>query len=303
MRYKAMSLTLEPRMPCRHPLLAAIALSCSACQPAPPTPAALPHASQPARVPLQTVLDTARAENKRMENIHDSAYGTGILLGQLNGKLQSHAYFRRIPNDRALEGVESQLRQLAVDKGLTVSRLEKHVDPAPPQTAAVTLKPGERWQPTLDQLRGVVQLSVDIQGGAKDIVGYIDALPQAVERLVVVNGASAVPGGVRLMAEAYFERELPAPQIDIRWPTLEDRLDAAGWDAKDAKLLADPVYAELKKEVDLGRVRLPDVRRTLQISADFPRWLLRARFFEEKANAALAVRGQAILATGAPGVQ
>lgn len=293
-------------MPRRSRLLATILLTCGACQPqavAPVAKSALPAAPVAAPVPLQTLLDTARTENKRMEDIHNTAYGTGMLLGELNGKLQSHAYFRRIPNDRALDALEAQLKQVALDKGLTVSRLEKHLDTSPPTPAPVTLKPGQRWQPALDQLRGVIQLSVDVQGTAKDIAAFIDALPQAVERLVVVTGASQVPGGARILAEAYYERELPPPQVDLRWPTLEERLDAAGWKANDAKLLADPVYAELKKEVDLGRQRLPDVRRTLQISADFPRWLLRARFFEEKSNLEMAVRGQAVLANGAPGLR
>ncbi len=272
-------------------LAGVLSIACQS-QTAVPPPA---QVSAIARIPLARLLDGVVAENKRMEDIHASSYGSGILLGQLNGKLQSHGYFRRVPTDSALDGLESQLRQFAVDKLLTVTRVEKHMVPGGPTPAPVPLKAGQRWQPTVAQLRGVAQVSLDLQGATKDVAAFIDALVQSIERLVVVTGASAIEGGVRLTLETYFERELPPPQVDIRWPTLEERLTAAGWDANDSKLQVDPLYTELKKEVLLGRQRLPDVRRTLQITADFPRWLLRYQFFEERAAAAAAVRGADLL--------
>jgi hypothetical protein len=154
----------------------------------------------------------------------------------------------------------------------------------------------------LVQLRGVVQVSLDLQGSHEDIAGFIDALPRSVERLLVVTGAAPIKDGVRLLFEAYYERALPAAQLEIRWPTLDERLRAAGWDPLDARLLADPLHAELSKEVALGSQRLPAVRRTLQASADFPRWQLRGRFFDERANVALNVRGRELLARSLPAV-
>lgn len=283
-----------------------VAVSCLtilACrsQPAVTTPVGVPP-SVSAPIALAQLLAAVRQENARMVEILNSSDGAGKVLGEVNSKLQAHAYLRRVPTEPALAELDGQVRQLATDKQLQVTRVEHHLVPSPALAPEVPLQPGQRWSPDLAQLRGVVQVSFDLQGPLDNVAGFIDALPRSVERLLVVTGAAPIKDGVRVLFEAYYERALPAVQFDIGWPTLEERLRAAGWDPLEPQLLADPMYAELNKEVELGRERLPAVRRTLQVSADFPRWQLRSRFFQERAGVVLGVRGRELLARSLPAV-
>lgn len=249
-------------------------------------------------VPLAQLLAAVERENQRMVDVHGTRSGAGQLLGEVNGKLNRHGYMRRVPGDPALDGLESQLRQLAATKGLAVLAMEARALPLPASRLAPGVRPGERWEPTLDDLRGVVALTLDLQGARDDVAAYVDALPGNVERLVVVHAAGRTSGGIRLEAEAYYERPLPRPQLDIRWPSLDERLLAAGWRPDDPKLRADPAFEPLRAQVDLGRQRLPDVRKSLQITADFPRHVLRAKFFEERAALVASTRGAELLRRG-----
>lgn len=270
------------------------------CRSSPPTVPSPPvrGGQGAAPLPLAQLLQAVERENQRMEDIHGTQSGAGQLLGQLNGKLNAHGFMRRVPGDIALDGLESQLRQLATTKGLTVNALQTRVLPLPPSHLATHLQAGERWSPDLDDLRGVVGLTLDLQGARDDVAAYIDALPRNVERLVVVHAAGPVEGGIRLEAEAYYERVLPPPQLDIRWPSLDERLLVAGWQPDDPKLRTDPAYEPLRAQVDLGRRRLPDVRKSLQITSDFPRHLLRTKFFDERAAVVSSTRGAELLSRG-----
>lgn len=270
------------------------------CRSSPATLAAPPDLAVPgaAPLPLAQLLQAVERENQRMEDIYGTRAGAGKLLGELNGVLNSHGFMRRVPGDTALDGLESQLRQLATTKGLTLTSVQTRVLPVPPGQPGAHLQAGGRWAPTLDDLRGVVALTLDLQGARDDVAAYIDALPGNVERLVVVHAAGPVAGGIRLEAEAYYERPLPPPQLDIRWPSLDERLLAAGWQPDDPKLRTDPAYEPLRAQVDLGRRRLPDVRKSLQITSDFPRHLLRAKFFDERAAVVSATRGADLLRRG-----
>lgn len=248
-----------------------------------------------ARVPVSTLLATVEAEQKAMEAIFMSGPIASRELGALNGKLQSRGYFRRVPSQPAIDALQSELRMLATAKALTVQALT--ID-TPPDLAAVQpfkLQLGERWQPKLEALRGVLQLRLDLQGSPRDLAAFIDALPTDCERLIVVTRREELPGGATLHAEAYYERPLPQPEVQLHWPSLDERLRAAGWSPDDRAVTGDPQYAALRTQVESGPQRLAEVRRILQISSDFPRWLLRWQFFEERGKAAMAVRGAALI--------
>lgn len=252
-------------------------------------------ATQAKPLAIAELLKQATLENERMVDLHGTAVGTGGLLGEMNGKMQSHGYFRRVPMDPALDAMDSQIHQAAAANQLQILQYQARVAPISPLPPVVHLQPGQRWLPTLDQLRGMIELRMEIQGRRQDLVAFIDTLPNQVERLIVPGSATWQGGTLTMQAQAYYERSLQAPQVDIRWPGLEERLKDAGWNPQDPQVIADPLLAQLKDQLELGRKRLPDIRRTLTTSADFPRWLLRHDFFEERAAAALAVRGEALL--------
>ena len=286
-------------MPNSNLLLAlALATSALACQPTPQT--ASPVAQAAKVLSPEELLQGILAEHQALEAVFLTSPAAAKGLGALNGKLQQQAYFRRVPTQPALDSAEASLRQLATAKSLLVVAFTVTPPAELPQPQPTKLAPGQRWQPTLDELRGVLKFRLDLQGSMRDAAGFIDALPSTVDRLVVISSHEALPGGVRLLGELYYEKPLPPPELSLSWPALQERLATAGWKATEgpalqAQLQANPKLAEYAKQVELGHQRVPDVRRTLQITADFPRWLLRWSFFEERAKAVQAVQGTRLL--------
>ena len=259
-----------------------------------PEPAPQPVAPAAASS-LAQVLEQVQREQKAFEAIHEQGQRTAKALGTLNGKLQSRGYFRRVPAQPALESLEGQLRSLAIKKLLVLQQFEPTLPKPMPPAVATVLGPGERWQPTLDQLRGVMHLRLDIGGRPDEIAAFVDALPSEVDRMVVVTGTAPLAGGTRLLAEAYYELPLPQPEVRLVWPTLAERLSAAGLVEADPKVAQHQLLAQLKTQVELGQNRLPDVRRLLVISADLARWLLRWQLFEERGRAEMEVSGKKLL--------
>jgi hypothetical protein len=259
----------------------------SSCQVAPPPP--------PAPAPLAQLLTGVQNENKAFEELHASGPVAAQALGALNGKLQSVGYFRRVPAQPATELLQSALRRLAAQKGLSFKAIEIKAPADRPVPPSAKLAPGQRWEPQVDDFRGVLQLRLDISGAPKDIAAFIDSLPEQVDRLVIITEREVFSNGAVLKAEAYFERQLPAPEVQLAWPSLAERLRAAGYRDGDPALQNAPEFKELKKQVELGQVRLPDVRRLVQISADFPRWQLRWQFFEDRGRAEMTMHGNQIM--------
>ena len=261
---------------------------------APKSPVAPPVAAKPVGTVAQ-VLQQVMREQAAFESIHNEGQRSAKALGTLNGKLQSRGYFRRVPAQPAVESAEGQMRTLAVKKLVVLQQVVAAPVPDTPPPAPAVIGPGQRWQPTLDDLRGVVQLRIDLGGRPEDVAAFIDGLPSEVDRLIAVTKAEPIVGGTRLLAECYYERPLPQPEIKLQWPSLAERLAAVGLKDSDPAVLADPQFATLKTQVELGQNRVPDVRRVLTISADFARWLLRWQFFEERGRAEMAVTGRRVL--------
>ncbi|MBM4345209.1 MAG: hypothetical protein FJ100_17705 [Deltaproteobacteria bacterium] len=269
----------------------------AACTPvAPPAP---PPPAPPLTV--EALIAAARKDQAAFEAIYASREGAARELAALNGKLQSTGYFRRVPARPAVESLNSQLRQLATIRLLVVK--EAHVDlaeePTPPSAAVI--KPGERWQPRLDDLRLVIPLRLDVQGSARDVARYLDDLPTQVDRLLVVQRVERrpTPAGespiVRLHLEAYCERALPQPELDLHWPGVDERIVAAGLDPSSPAVRDHPQLPVLVAQVELGQKRLPDVRRVLSITADFPRWQLRWQFAADRGAAIRAQNGAKLM--------
>lgn len=249
------------------------------------------------KIPIAKLIANIKRELDPMGEIWKEDYDTGKLLGRLNGSFQERGYFSRIPSGPAVSGVESNIRALASTHALLVEGFNAEVpefDAAPKRTI---LQPGERWEPKEEELFATIRLEIDLQGSVSAAAKMIDDFPNKLERLVVVTGDRARPGGVTLYAECWFERPLPMPKIDLPWPELEDRLLAAGWDPEDEEVLAMPEVQQLKELVITGRQRLVDVRNTLAVASDFPRWFLRNKFLDKKSLAAQSIKGHELLGT------
>lgn len=262
-------------------------LAWSGCAVAPPPP--------PAKVPLSQLLSGLQAENAALQQIYDSGSEAGRTLGALNGKLQSVGYFRRIPSQPSVELLQTALRKLAVQKLLQIAALEVPAPAEAPPPAPAQVVAGARWKPPLEAFRGTVQVGLDLIGRPADVAAFVDALPEQVDRLLVVTDREPLAGGMRLRLEGYYEKPLPQPDVVLQWPGLQERLVAAGWDPADPALARDPLLGKLREQVELGQKRLPDVRRVLQISADFPRWQLRWQFFSERAKVEIGTHGAQVI--------
>lgn len=248
-------------------------------------------------IPIAKLIAKTKAELNAMALVWKEDYDTGKLLGRVNGGFQSRGYFSRIPSGPSTGGVESNLRHVASQHGLIIENFSAVVPELDSAPQAAVLKPGERWQPKDEELFATIRLEIDLQGPVAGAAKMINDLPTKLERLVVVTGDQSRAGGVTLYAECWFERPVPMPQIDLPWPELEERLMAAGWDPKDSALVGNTEVDQLRVLLETGRLRMVDVRNTLAVAADFPRWFARNKFFDAKSLAASAMNGTEILGT------
>jgi hypothetical protein len=249
------------------------------------------------KVPIAKLIANTKAELDAMALIWKEDYDTGKLLGRVNGAFQRRGYFSRIPSGPSTGGVESNVRHLASLHGLIVENFTVEVPKFDKNSKGVLLKPGERWQPTDEELFATIRLEIDLQGPIAGAAKMIDEMPTKLERLVLVTGDQSLAGGVTLHAECWFERAVAMPRIDLPWPELDERLEAAGWDPKDSALANNTEVDQLKVLLEIGRLRMVDVRNTLTVAADFPRWFARNKFFDAKSLAASSMNGTEILGT------
>ena len=286
--------------------LTAASLTACAAGGAPPVPAGKKEAAQRALkvaakaakpIAISKLIANVKSELDAMGEIWKLDYETGKLLGTINGRFQLRSYYSRIPTGPAVSGIESNIRQLASHHALIVENFQARVPRRNKLPKAVVLKPGDRWMPKREQLFATIRLEIDLQGSVQAAAKMIDEFPTKLERLVVVTGEQPRPGGVTLFAECWYEWSVPMPKIELPWPELDERLIAAGWNPRDPKVINDPQVAQLRELVVTGRKRMVDVRNTLAVAADFPRWFLRNEFFDEKSLAAQAVNGTELLGT------
>jgi hypothetical protein len=138
---------------------------------------------------------------------------------------------------------------------------------------------------------------VVVSGPLPSIASLIDEVSEC-RRLVAVRSAKVVGSTVTLTADAWFEQSLATPELDLRWRSLDERLQAAGWNPDDPALQKDPEYARLKAAVDVGRTELPRARTLMKTSTELPRWIARARELITLKQEVLQIRGAKLLGIG-----
>jgi hypothetical protein len=275
-------MSLRPWLP-----LLFVVVACARAEPAPCAPA------------LADLARNAQAEVAAMEAVLATEKATAERLEGLRRAFIERAYFLRVPAAPALDALESDLRRLGTRRVLVTERCERHV-PNPPPLPRVTLKAGQQWRPTRAELLGTAKVDLSLKGRAEDVADFVDELPQAVERLVVVTSAQRLgEEAFVLNLEAYYELPLPAPGLALTWPPLDQRLRAIGCPPGGAAA-GSPEGARLQAAIARGGPLLPRVHRTLQAGAELARWRLRAEVFAERSQAALAVRGRPLLGLPAP---
>ncbi len=265
------------------------------CATAPPPAKPVPP---PKPIPLAQILAGVEAELTTMQKVYDLRLRSGHLLAELNRRLQQRGFSRRVPARPAEQSLESDLRAHARAMSLEMSDWQVHVRPTAPVAAkGPQLGADQTWELSPDDLKGVIDARVTIKGSQSEIISFIDRIPNHVERAVWVTGQTPVPGGIRFALQAFYERTPPRPFTDVHWPTLEDRLEAAGWGLSDPKLPTDPAYPKLQAAIKQGRARIPDLRSAMDIANDFPRWFARAGVLDELTDKIMAVSGAALLRT------
>lgn len=188
------------------------------------------------------------------------------------------------------------LRSAAANRGLQITST-RSVAPPVVQAKVAKLKPGDRWQPRFEDLVGKMQLELAVSGPRPGIAGLIDDVAQC-ERLIIVRTAKIADETVTLTAEAWFQRSFAAPELELRWKSLGERLIAAGWKPNDPALMRDPAFARLKAAVDAGRELLPTARETLNAGAELSGRIVQARGLIALKMEVMQVRGAKLVGLG-----
>lgn len=218
-------------------------------------------------------------------------------LSELNGKLQSRAYFDRVPAGAQLVELERSLRLLATKNAIELTKVEAVPDAAK-QACQRRIRFDQRWKPTDDQLFGKVDLRLHFRGSEDFVARFVDALPGHVGRLVLISGREHGAGGeLVLLGEAWFERECKTPEVDFQWPSLRERLLAGGWQPGPEldKALASEEGRRTQSLIDDQKRAVEATKRVVLIAVDFPRWLGRWRLIQSRGEAVVATSGRAIL--------
>ena len=242
------------------------------------------------------VADLARAAEKElgaMLEVLNSDRATRKALGTVNTSLVKSGLARGLPNLPTPEDAEACFRDAAASRGLQVTTVKSTVPELTPP-AELHLKPGERWRLTGQDLMGMISMAVVIDGPLPSIATLIDEVGRC-KRLVAVRTAKVVGSSVTITADAWFERNVATPELDLRWRSLDERLTAAGWKLNDPTLAQDAEYGRLKAAVDLGREQLPRVRSLMKTSVELPRWITRARELLTLKQEVMQIQGAKLL--------
>ena len=266
--------------------LAATALACG-------KPAAEDAGGPPKPIPVAELARAAERELGALLEILQSEAVTRAAMGAVNSTLVKSGLARGLPNLPAPEDAEACFRTAAASRGLQISSAKSQV-PALVTPTQSTLKPGERWQVKREELLGKVTLEIVVNGPLPSVAALVDEVSQCY-RIVAVRTAKVAGGSVTLTADAWFERNLATPELDLRWRSLDERLTAAGWKADDPALAKDPAFAQLKSAVDAGREQLPRARALLKTTVELPRWITRTRELVLLKQEVLQIHGAKLL--------
>jgi hypothetical protein len=253
----------------------------------------VPASAPPKPIPIAELAVAAQRELGAMMEILESDRATRLAMSAVNGALVKSGLGRGLPSLPAPEDAEACFRNAAASRGLQITSTKSQA-PEPAPAAEATLQPGKRWQVKRNDLLGAVAVEVVVNGPLPSVAALIDEIAQC-NRLVAVRSAKVEGSTVTLKAEAWFEHNLATPELQLRWRSLDERLEAAGWRPNDPALLKDPAYAQLKSAVDAGREQLPRARALLKTSVDLPRWITRARELVVIKQEILQIRGAKLL--------
>lgn len=255
-------------------------------------------APPPEPIAVAEILKSVQGELAKMQEIYDLQRRSGHLLSELNRKLQQRSFSRRVPSQPAVQSLESDLRAHAQAMTLELAGWQVRVRPAPPVAKkGTTLQAHETWKLGVADLKGMIDARITVKGPLPAITKFVDGIPNHVERAVWLTGQTPVPGGIRFDLLAYYEHSQPQPQTEIAWPTIEERLELAGWKLNDPRLPKAPAYGKLREAVKQGRARVPDLRSVMNVANDFPRWFVRAELLAELTEKIMNVKGEDILKT------
>ena len=273
--------------------LAFLLLGLTACQ------TTAPVQSQGAKrtpVPVAEIAYATERELGAIGEILGSEPETRQTLGAVNGVVVKSGLGRGLPTVAAVADAEACFRTAAGARGLQISRLESQAPEEKPQEPG-KLKPGETWQVKPQDMIGQVRMEVVVNGPVPTIAGLIDDVSHC-GRLVLVQSAKTVGSEVTLTAQAWYERPLPAPELELRWKSLDERLMDGGWQPTDPALAKDPAMARLKSAVDAGREQMPKTRSILKTTVELPRYIVRARELVQIREQILRVNGKRLLGLG-----
>ncbi len=259
-------------------------------EPAPKTP----ELNKP--IALDVLLKSMQVELNQMQKIYNLRSQSGRLLATMNAKLQSRGFSRRIPSGPAVQALESDLRNHARHLGLNSLGWKVNVPSLPTlPKSGVEVAPTERWKLKASDVRGVVNAELIVEGERSKLVAFIDDLPKRVERAVLVTGHRKQGNATVLLLRSFYERHHPAPTLNLKWPSLEQRLIAAGYKGQSAALQKSPHWADLVERDRQGRARIPSLRTMMLVAHDFPRWFAKAELFDQISKAIMAVKGTRLL--------
>lgn len=279
---------------------ALLALALLGCRDPAPKARAVPDAGD-ARERLRALRDETVVERAKFLSTAANLASYRSSLRKYAREAEAIGLARLIPEaPRAGElrrGVERAL--LAV--GLRLASFRAEVRPTPRRILPETVPEGPRFPLTLDDLRGVVEVRMEIAGPAPRLAGVLRAL-RAAPRLLFPVRAWETPASLRLLAEAYFFHPLRVPTPIPRERSAEAALAAAAIDP--AAFVDDPEAQrwldETAADYQEMRAHAEAYRQALAIQSDLRRMGKRMEFARERSRAVAARTPARVLAPRTP---
>lgn len=241
-----------------------------------PGPAAVgPPSTVQAPLPIADLAFAAERDLGAIGEIMSTEAMTRQTLSMVNGFLIRSGLARGLPTNTAEGDAEACFHNAAAGLGLQIAHIAVKL-PNTPLPPPKRLRPGEHWQPQAAELLGTLEMSVQVNGPLPLVARMVDLVGKC-PRLVLIEQAKVEGSRVYMQALAWYERPIPAPELELKWRSADDRLAAAGWKLNDPALAKDPAMPRLRSAVDAGREQLPAVRALLKTTLELPRYMARAR--------------------------
>jgi hypothetical protein len=276
---------------------ALLALALLGCREPAPTARSVPDASR-ARERLRALRDETVVERAKVLSTAANLASYRSSLRKYAREAEAIGLSRLIPEEPRTGELRRQAARALSSAGLRLASFRAEPRPIPRRTLPETVPEGPRFPLTPDDIRGVVEVRLEIGGPSPRLAGVLRAL-RALPRLVFPIRARETPESLHVLAEAYFfHADLRVPTPIPRERSAEAALAAAGIDPAafgddpEAQGWLDETAADYREM----RAHAEAYREALTIQSDLRRFGKRMEFARERSRAVAARTPAQVLA-------